>query len=125
MKNKITWLAGFVLLFALHAVAQEQFTEGPVWRVTIIKVKPAQFDAYMATLRQGTKPLLDEEKRQGLILSLARTWSEERACGIATSRLSPLLCETLQPVIIDSNPPVAGGLACGGSVPHVTIRRPP
>ena len=68
MKKKITWLAGFVLLFALHAVAQEHFTEGPVWRVTIVKVKPAQFDAYMTTLRQGTKPLLDEEKRQGLIL---------------------------------------------------------
>lgn len=84
MKNKITWLAGFVLLFALHAVAQEQFTEGPVWRVTIIKVKPAQFDAYVATLRQGTKPLLDEEKREGLILSLART--RERS-GKATARI--------------------------------------
>ena len=68
MQRKMTWLAGFVLLFALQAVAQEHYTEGPVWRITIVKVKPAQFDAYITTLRQGTKPLLEEEKRQGIIL---------------------------------------------------------
>ena len=68
VKNKITWLVGFVLLFALHAMAQEHFTEGPVWRVTIVKVKPAQMDAYLTSLRQNSTPLLDEQKRQGLIL---------------------------------------------------------
>lgn len=68
MKHKIAWLAGFVLLFALNAVAQEHFTEGPIWRVTIVRVKPNQMDAYLTSLRQGTKPLLDEEKRQGIIL---------------------------------------------------------
>jgi hypothetical protein len=68
MTRKMRWLVGFVLLLALHAVAQEHYTEGPVWRVTVVKVKPAQFDAYLTSLRQGTKPLLDEQKRQGLIL---------------------------------------------------------
>jgi hypothetical protein len=68
MRTKTSWLAALVLLFALEALAQEHFTEGPVWRITIVKVKPAQFDAYMTTLRQGTKPLLDEMKRQGLIV---------------------------------------------------------
>lgn len=68
MKHKIAWLAGFVLLFALNAVAQEHFTEGPIWRITIVRIKPNQFDAYLSSLRQSTKPLLEEEKRQGIIL---------------------------------------------------------
>ncbi len=56
------------LLFAVAGVAQEHFTEGPVWRVTLVKVKPAQMDAYLTSLRQASKPLLDEQKRQGLIM---------------------------------------------------------
>jgi hypothetical protein len=66
--RKFTWTLAFVALFALQAFAQEHYTEGPVWRVTIVRVKPAQMDAYLASLRQGTKPLLDEEKRQGMIV---------------------------------------------------------
>jgi len=50
------------------AVAQEHYTEGPVWRITIVKVKPTQLDAYITSLRQSTKPLLEEQKRQGLIV---------------------------------------------------------
>jgi hypothetical protein len=61
-------LAALVLLFALPALAQEHFTEGPVWRISLVKVKPAQMDAYLTSLRQSSKPLLDEMKRQGLIL---------------------------------------------------------
>jgi hypothetical protein len=68
MRTKISWLATLLLLFALQALAQEHYTEGPVWRVTIVRVKPAQMDAYLTSLRQGSKPLLDEMKRQGLIL---------------------------------------------------------
>jgi len=30
--------------------------------------KPAQMDAYLSSLRQNTKPLLDEQKRQGMIM---------------------------------------------------------
>jgi len=56
------------LLFAVQLIAQEHFTEGPVWTVTLIRVKPARFDAYLTSLRQGTKPFLDEEKRQGIIM---------------------------------------------------------
>ena len=56
------------LLFAVAGVAQEHFTEGPVWRVTLVKVKPAQMDAYLTSLRHASKPVLDEQKRQGLIV---------------------------------------------------------
>ena len=42
--------------------------DGPVWRVTLVRVKPAQMDAYLTSLRQATKPLLEEEKRTGVIV---------------------------------------------------------
>ena len=65
--RKISWVLAWLLL-VVPLIAQEHYTEGPVWRVTLIRVKPAQMDAYIASLRQATKPQLDEEKRQGIIL---------------------------------------------------------
>lgn len=59
---------GLLLCFTLQTFAQEHYTEGPVWQVSLIRVKPTQFDAYLTSLRQSSKPLLDEQKRQGLIL---------------------------------------------------------
>jgi hypothetical protein len=56
------------LLCGFAAVAQEHYTEGPVWRVQLIRVKPTGMDAYLTSLRQSTKPLLDEMKRQGTIV---------------------------------------------------------
>ncbi|HXZ39399.1 MAG TPA: hypothetical protein VEG68_01575, partial [Terriglobales bacterium] len=47
---------------------QEHYTEGPVWRISLVRVKPTQMDAYLTSLRQSSKPLLDEEKRQGIIM---------------------------------------------------------
>ena len=65
---KIHWGLACLLLFVTAAVAQEHYTEGPVWRVTLVRVKPAQMDAYLTSLRQATKPLLEEEKRTGAIV---------------------------------------------------------
>jgi hypothetical protein len=58
----------FVLLLTPLLAAQEHYTEGPVWRVSLIRVKPTAMDAYLTSLRQSSKPLLDEEKRQGIIM---------------------------------------------------------
>lgn len=66
--RRVNCMLSFLLLIALQTFAQEHFTEGPVWRVSLIRVKPAQMDAYLTSLRQGTKPFLDEEKRQGIIM---------------------------------------------------------
>ena len=66
--KKLCALAVFVLLFAPALLAQEHYTEGPVWRVSLVRVKPTQMDAYLTSLRQSSKPLLDEEKRQGIIM---------------------------------------------------------
>ncbi len=65
--RKILMCAVFAI-FSLCAFAQEHYTQGPVWRVTLIKVKPTAMDAYMTSLRQSTKPLLDEEKKEGIIV---------------------------------------------------------
>jgi hypothetical protein len=58
----------FVMLFAPVLFAQENYTEGPVWRVTLVRVKPTHMDEYLSSLRQSSKPFFDEEKRQGLIV---------------------------------------------------------
>ncbi len=61
-------LAAFLLLLVPAVFAQEHYTEGPVWRVQLIRVKPTAMDAYLTTVRQSTKPLLDAEKRDGTIM---------------------------------------------------------
>jgi hypothetical protein len=61
-------LVAFVLLLAPAVLAQEHYTEGPIWRVSLIRVKPTQMDAYLTSLRQSTKPLIEEQKRQGQIM---------------------------------------------------------
>jgi hypothetical protein len=66
--KKLYWLAILLLCLAPSLFAQEHYTEGPVWRVQLIRVKPTQMDAYLASLRQSTKPLIEEEKRQGVIV---------------------------------------------------------
>jgi hypothetical protein len=66
--KKLYGLAVFLLLLSPALLAQEHYTEGPVWRVQLIRVKPTQLDAYLTSLRQSTKPLIEEEKRQGVIM---------------------------------------------------------
>jgi hypothetical protein len=68
MKKYSASFLGLVLLLALQTFAQEHYTEGPVWQVTLIRVKPTQMDAYLTSLRANTKSIYDEMKKEGLIL---------------------------------------------------------
>ena len=61
-------LVALLLLLAPAVLAQEHYTEGPVWRVSLIRVKPTAMDAYLTSLRQSSKPILDQEKRDGTIM---------------------------------------------------------
>jgi hypothetical protein len=61
-------LVAFLLLLAPAVLSQEHYSEGPVWRVSLIRVKPTAMDAYLTSLRQSSKPILDEQKRQGIIM---------------------------------------------------------
>ncbi len=71
-------LAAFLLLLAPAVLAQEHYTEGPVWRVSLIRVKPTAMDAYLTSLRQSSKPILEEEKRQGIIMDYKVLLKETR-----------------------------------------------
>jgi hypothetical protein len=66
--KKLYGFVVFLLLLTPALFAQEHYTEGPIWRVQLIRVKPTHFDEYLASLRQSTKPMIEEEKRQGLIV---------------------------------------------------------
>jgi len=57
-----------VVLLAPAVMAQEHFNEGPVWRVELIRVKPTHMDEYLSSLRKSSKPLLEEEKKEGVIM---------------------------------------------------------
>jgi hypothetical protein len=66
--KKLCGLVVLLLCLAPALFAQEHYTEGPVWRVSLIRVKPTHMDEYLTSLRQSSKPFLEEEKRQGLIV---------------------------------------------------------
>jgi hypothetical protein len=59
-----------LVLFSQATHAQDKpYTEGTVWSVSFIKVKPGMFDVYMRDLASQRKKLMDEAKKQGLIVS--------------------------------------------------------
>jgi hypothetical protein len=55
-------------LAAAPALAQEHWTEGPVWEVSTYRTKPGKFDDYLKYLRGSYLVTTAEEKKQGLIL---------------------------------------------------------
>lgn len=77
--GKIYCVAIALLLSAPVLFAQEHYTEGPIWRVQLIRVKPNQMDAYLSSLRQSSKPLIEEEKRQGVIMDYKVFLKETKA----------------------------------------------
>ena len=66
--KKLCWLVVFLLLLAPSMFAQEHYTEGPIWRITLIRVKPTHMDDYLTSLRQSTKAVYEESKKQGSII---------------------------------------------------------
>ena len=66
--KKVYGLVVFVLLLTPALFAQEHYTEGPLWRVTLIRVKPTHMDDYLTMLQQSTKSMYEESKRQGSIV---------------------------------------------------------
>ena len=50
------------------AVAQDQYTEGTVERVTLVHILPGHFNAFMDDIKTNLQPLWDSEKADGLIM---------------------------------------------------------
>ena len=55
------------LMSIATAVAQDQYTEGEVTRVTLVQILPGHFNAFMDDLKTNIKPIWDAEKKAGLI----------------------------------------------------------
>ena len=67
---KFLSMAALTLSAALAMAADEprSYTEGPVSHVSFIKVKPGMFDNYLKYLDTTYKPLMEEYKKQGIII---------------------------------------------------------
>lgn len=69
MKRLPALLAIFCLLGpTAQAAAQEHYTEGPVWRVNYLNVKPGKFTDTLKDLRANFNKVNAQAKAQGLIL---------------------------------------------------------
>jgi hypothetical protein len=68
MKNRLLCFLICITFFCPLTFAQQKYTQGPIWRVELIRVKPGQMDTYLLFLQTATKPLLEAEKRQHLIV---------------------------------------------------------
>ena len=66
--SKRIGFAAAAALCASVAVAQEHWTEGPVWECSAYRTSPGQFDTYMKYIRGTVEPQTMEAKKQGLIL---------------------------------------------------------
>ena len=70
MKQIIRFALAAVCVCAMSvatAVAQDQYTEGGVARVTLVQIMPGRFNAFMDDLKTNIKPIWDAEKKAGLI----------------------------------------------------------
>src|SRR5438477_9641384 len=67
--KRLLALSALLCLFGVQtSVAQEHWTEGPVWNITFYRTNPGHFDDYMKYLRSHYTVTTAESKKQGLIL---------------------------------------------------------
>jgi len=62
-------LLSLSLLLLATGAAQDQYTEGPVERVTLVHILPGHFNAFMDDVKTNIKPIWEAEKSAGLIES--------------------------------------------------------
>jgi hypothetical protein len=67
-KCSIPILLVCLLGFAAQAMAQEHYTEGPVWRVNYLSVKPGKFNDSLKDIREHFAKFWAEAKAQGVVL---------------------------------------------------------
>ncbi|MEX1994126.1 MAG: hypothetical protein WD929_05645 [Steroidobacteraceae bacterium] len=69
MKSKaIGLLAAGCFFVSATALAQEHWTDGPVWECSAYQVNPGMFDTYLEWIRAHSEPINEEAKKQGLIV---------------------------------------------------------
>jgi hypothetical protein len=71
MKSRAAIVAvALSLCFGAVAVAQEHWTEGPVWQIEFYRTTPGHFDDYLKYIRQNHMPQTEERKKGGLVLDM-------------------------------------------------------
>jgi len=65
----LTTSALLALTSAVGSAQKKPWTEGSVWSVSMIRVKPGMFDVYMREVLPMRKRINDEAKKQGLLIS--------------------------------------------------------
>lgn len=68
MRSRVLLAVLGLLVFGGVVVAQDHWTEGPVWNVEFYRTTPGHFDDYLKYLRQNFLPQAQEAKKQGLVL---------------------------------------------------------
>lgn len=85
--------------FAAPTMAQEHWTEGPVWEINYYRTKPGKFDDYVKYLRANYAVTIGESKKQGLILDskmfINPTPRNEHDWDIAIATLYPSYAKAL------------------------------
>lgn len=72
MKRMLMCLTTPILLASMAVAAQERpYSEGPVLVVTSVDVMDGQFETYMTYLRDTYKPIMEAQKKAGIILDYA------------------------------------------------------
>ena len=92
MKRFIVTVAVVCLASVGVAVAQEHWTEGPVWSVSFYRTTPGHFDDYMKYLRTHYIVTTAEAKKQGLILDskvFVKTPNDANDWDVAIATLFP------------------------------------
>jgi hypothetical protein len=72
MKQPIRFVVAalcFSLIAVASSVAQDQYTEEGVTRVTLVQILPGHFNAFMDDLKNNIKPIWEAQKKAGLIES--------------------------------------------------------
>ena len=72
--KSISWVLAFAVAVGLtvsqQAIGQEKpYTEGTVWSLTFIKLRPGMFDVYVQDAVVGRAREMAEAKKQGIVLS--------------------------------------------------------
>lgn len=62
-------LAAFWLAAPLSFAQDLPYTEGSVWSITMVRVKPGMGDVYLRDVLPQRKQIFEEAKKQGLVLS--------------------------------------------------------
>lgn len=62
-------MAALVTVWASPVQSEIPYAEGSVWQVTMVHTKPGMSDDYLKGLQKSLKTTLEEQKKQGLIVS--------------------------------------------------------